>query len=202
MKLGIVDYGVGNIYSLKNALLRLEMEVVVSGDADVLESCSGIVLPGVGAFRDAVSNMREKGLDRVIPEQASKGKLVLGICLGMQLMFEYGTEDGRYEGLGLFKGGVDRIPCGVKVPHMGWNTLELRKECKALEGIRDGSYVYYVHSYYAKAEEAGCICAVSSYGAEIPAVVVKDNVVGLQFHPEKSGENGLTILKNIKEMII
>ena len=202
MKLAIVDYGVGNIYSLRNALMNLGAEVVVSKDAHVLDDCWGIVLPGVGAFGDAVSNMKSEGLDRVILEQASKGKLVLGICLGMQLMFRYSTEGGRYEGLGLFKGWVDRIPSDVKVPHMGWNTLEIRKDCKALKGIRSGSYVYYVHSYYARAENMEDICAVSSYGVEIPAVVVKDNVVGLQFHPEKSGENGLAILKNIKEMIV
>ncbi|HYE81377.1 MAG TPA: imidazole glycerol phosphate synthase subunit HisH [Clostridia bacterium] len=202
MKLGIVDYGVGNIYSLKKAFEYLGADIAVSRDAEVLDSCSGIVLPGVGAFCDAILNMKAEGLDQVILKQVAEGKPILGICLGMQLMFDYSMEGGRFEGLGLFKGWVDRIPDTVKVPHMGWNTLEKRNECKVLEGIKDEAYVYYVHSYFARAEAVSDICAVSSYGGDIPAVVMKDNIIGLQFHPEKSGETGLAILKNIKEMII
>ncbi|KUO71118.1 MAG: imidazole glycerol phosphate synthase subunit HisH [Clostridia bacterium BRH_c25] len=202
MKLGIVDYGVGNIYSLKKAFEYLEADTVVSKDAGVLDSCSGIVLPGVGAFCDAASNISAEELDKVILKQAAKGKLILGICLGMQLMFDYSTEGGRFEGLGLFKGWVDRIPENVKVPHMGWNTLEKKNECKVLEGINEGAYVYYVHSYFARTEDSRDICAVSGYGADIPAVVMRDNIIGLQFHPEKSGETGLAILKNIKEMVV
>jgi glutamine amidotransferase len=120
----------------------------------------------------------------------------------MQLLFDYSTEVVMTKGLGLLNGWVDRIPSSVKVPHMGWNTLEKKNECKVLEGIRDGAYVYYVHSYYARAENSTDICAVSSYGADIPAVVKRDNILGVQFHPEKSGETGLTILNNIKEMLI
>jgi len=202
VKLGIVDYGVGNIYSLKKALEHLEVDVVVSKDAKVLDGCSGIVLPGVGAFCDAVSNISADGLGQVITNQVLKGKLVLGICLGMQLMYDYSTEGGMHKGLGLISGWVDRIPDKVKVPHMGWNALSINKPCKALEGIEDGDYVYYVHSYYVRPEDSSCVCAGSSYGVDIPAVVVKENLVGMQFHPEKSGDTGLKILNNIKELII
>jgi len=202
MKLGIVDHGTGNIYSLKKALEHLGVDTVVSKDAKVLDSCSGIVLPGVGAFCDAASNMAADGLEQVIMNQAAKGKLVLGICLGMQLMYDYSTEGGMHKGLGLISGWVDRIPDKVKVPHMGWNTLSIQKESKVLEGIGDGDYVYYVHSYYVKPEDSYYVCACSSYGVDIPAVVVKENIVGMQFHPEKSGETGLKILNNLKELII
>jgi glutamine amidotransferase len=202
MKLGIVDYGTGNIYSLKKALEHLEVDAVVSKDPKILDSCSGIVLPGVGAFCDAALNMSGDGLDRVIMKQASKGKLVLGICLGMQLMYDYSTEGGKFKGLGLLSGWVDRIPDNVKVPHMGWNTLNIQKECNALKGVGQGDYVYYVHSYYVRDGESSDLCACSSYGVDIPAVVIKGNMVGMQFHPEKSGKTGLKILKNIKEMLI
>jgi len=202
MKLGIVDYGVGNIFSLRNAFAHIGVDTVVSKDAKVLDNCWGIILPGVGAFGDAAFNIAKGGLETVLKAQAAKGKLILGICLGMQLLFDYSTEGGTIGGLGLVKGWIDRLPEGVKVPHMGWNTLDLKNKCRALEGIPDGAYVYYVHSYYARAESSGEICAVSSYGAEIPAVVSKDNVLGMQFHPEKSGETGMKILNNIKEMLI
>jgi glutamine amidotransferase len=173
MKVGIVDYGVGNIYSLKKAFEYIGVDAVVSKNENVLNSCSGIILPGVGAFCDACSNISDSGLDDIIFTQAEKGKLIMGICLGMQLMFDYSTEGGIFKGLGLFKGWVDRIPDGIKVPHMGWNTLEKKKESKVLEGIKDEAYVYYVHSYYARAEENSDICAVTGYGASIPAVVEK-----------------------------
>ena len=202
MKLGIVDHGTGNIYSLKKALAHLGVDTVVSKDAKVLDSCSGIVLPGVGAFCDAASNMAADGLEQVIMNQAAKGKLVLGICLGMQLMYDYSTEGVMHKGLGLISGWVDRIPDKVKVPHMGWNTLSIPKASNVLEGIGDGDYVYYVHSYYVKPEDSYYVCACSSYGIDIPAVVVKENIVGMQFHPEKSGEIGLKILNNLKELII
>lgn len=202
MKLGIVDYGVGNIYSLKKAFLHIGVDTVVSKDERVLDDCSGIVLPGVGAISDATSNISAAGLDKVILDQAAKGKLVMGICLGMQLMFDYSTEGGVIKGLGLIHGWVDKIPDSAKVPHMGWNTLQKKNECKVLNGIKDGAYVYFVHSYYARTVDSKDVCAVSSYGVSIAAVVQKDNILGMQFHPEKSGEIGLALLKNIKEMII
>lgn len=202
MKLGIVDYGVGNIFSLKKAFEHIGVDTVVTKDAEVLDGCSGIVLPGVGAFCDAAANIEADGLDSVIRGQAAKGKPVLGICLGMQLLFNYSMEGGMIKGLGLISGWVERLPENVKVPHMGWNTLTLRGKCRLLEGISDGEYVYYVHSYYAKVENSREICAVSRYGADIAAVVQRENVMGMQFHPEKSGETGLKILNNFKEMLI
>ncbi|HNR04851.1 MAG TPA: imidazole glycerol phosphate synthase subunit HisH [Bacillota bacterium] len=202
MKLGIVDYGTGNIYSLQKALKHIGIDTVVSKDAIVLDCCSGIVLPGVGAFCDAAANMSAYGLEQVILNQTAKGKLVLGICLGMQLMYDYSMEGGMHKGLGLISGRVERIPDTAKVPHMGWNTLSIQKKSNVLEGIGDGDYVYYVHSYYVKPEDSTYVCACSSYGVDIPAVVVKENIVGMQFHPEKSGETGLKILNNLKELII
>ncbi|MGE5632298.1 MAG: imidazole glycerol phosphate synthase subunit HisH [Caulobacteraceae bacterium] len=202
MKLGIVDYGVGNIYSLRKALEQIGADTIVSGEAKILDSCSGIILPGVGAFGDAYSNMAGKGLDNIILEQAAKGKMILGICLGMQLLFEYSTEDNVCRGLGLLKGWVDKIPGTVKVPHMGWNSIEIKRSSRVLNGIENGDYVYFVHSYYAKAGQNSDICAYSSYGVDIPAVAARDNIFGMQFHPEKSGKTGLKILNNFKEMVI
>jgi glutamine amidotransferase len=202
MNIGIVDYGVGNIYSLKKAFEYIGVAAVASKDAEVLDNCAGIVLPGVGAFSDACSNISSSGLEDIILRQAAKGKLVLGICLGMQLLFDYSTEGGEFKGLGLMKGWIDRLPGNVKVPHMGWNTLHKKREGKVLKGIEEGAYVYYVHSYYARAEGSGDVCAFSRYGVDVPAVMERDNIIGMQFHPEKSGEIGLTILNNIKEMLI
>lgn len=201
MRIGIADYGVGNIYSLRNALESLEIETVVSKEAKVLDNCAGVVLPGVGAFADAISNMKAQGLDEAVMNQAAKGKLILGICLGMQILFDYSTEGGEYKGLGLLKGWVDRVPEDVKVPHMGWNTLKLQGEHKVLHGIKDGDYVYYVHSYYVRGADGSDVWALSSYGVDIPAVAGRGNIIGMQFHPEKSGETGLRILKNVKELI-
>lgn len=202
MKLGIVDYGVGNIFSLQNAFSHIGIDTVVSKDAKVLDNCTGIILPGVGAFSDAASNLAESGLDNLLKTQAAKGKLILGICLGMQLLYDYSTEGGSIRGLGLLKGWIDRLPEGIKVPHMGWNTMELRNECRALQGISERDHVYFVHSYYARVESSSEICAVCRHGVEITAVVKRDNILGIQFHPEKSGETGVKILKNIKEMLI
>ncbi len=204
MKLAIVDYGAGNIYSLEKALWHIGVETVVTSERRVLEGCSGIVLPGVAAFNDAALRIRDHDLSEVLRRQVKEGKLLLGICLGMQLFFEESEEGGcvpRTEGLGLLKGKVVRLPEGLKVPHMGWNTLEITKQGRALKGIGSGSFSYFVHSYYASAAETDCISATTDYGVQIPAVLEKDNVVGMQFHPEKSGETGMQILKNIKEML-
>ncbi|HWQ29511.1 MAG TPA: imidazole glycerol phosphate synthase subunit HisH [Negativicutes bacterium] len=202
MKLGIVDYGVGNIFSLKKAFEHIGVDTVVTKEEAVLDGCSGIILPGVGAFCDAAANLEADGLGSVIKEQAAKGKPILGICLGMQLLFDYSTEGGLLKGLGLINGQVERLPEDVKVPHMGWNTLTLRNNCRLFKGISDGEYVYYVHSYYARVEDNLEICAVTRYGIDIAAAVQRENVMGMQFHPEKSGETGLKILNNFKEMLI
>lgn len=205
MKLGIVDYGAGNIYSLEKAFWHIGVETVVTSEKQVLRSCSGIVLPGVAAFNDAAARICEYDLADTLREQVKKGKLLLGICLGMQLFYEESEEGDSFQkpkGLALLKGSVLRLPEGLKVPHMGWNTLEIKNQGSALKGIENGAFGYFVHSYYAEMPEAESVSATTDYGVPVPAVIEKDNLVGMQFHPEKSGETGLKILKNIKEMLV
>lgn len=197
----IVDYGVGNLFSLKCSLSALGQESVVTGDRDLLLSADRILLPGVGAFGDAAEKLRAKGLDSVLLTAAEKGIPLLGICLGMQLLFEESLEYGRHRGLGLIPGRVapfkEVLPEGMNIPHIGWNALTFRRtDCPILSGggCREGDYVYFVHSFYGSdCEEA--IAASTFYGVEIPAVVWRDRVYGCQFHPEKSGRVGLSILK-------
>lgn len=202
--LAIVDYGVGNLFSLKSSLASLGTEVVVTSDAEVLKSADRIILPGVGAFEDAAKKLRATGLDKVIKDLAEKGKPLLGICLGMQMLFEKSFEYGEHEGLGLIKGSVkpieDVIPKEYKIPHIGWNVLSFKGDTSPLwKYISDGDYVYFVHSYYA-ADCDESVIAVSEYGADLTAAVAKNNVFGCQFHPEKSGTVGLNILKAFTEM--
>ncbi len=195
----IVDYGVGNLFSLKSSLDMIGAEAVVTSDAEVIKKANKIILPGVGAFRDAVLKLRETGLDRVVIEEARSGKELLGICLGMQMLFEKSFEYGEWEGLGLLKGEIrpldTYIEKGLKVPHMGWNSLEFKKEnVPIFKYIENGDYVYFVHSYYAH----GCdksLAATSFYGGDVTAAVSLGNIHGCQFHPEKSGAVGLKILK-------
>ena len=195
----IVDYGVGNLFSLKCSLAAIGAEVTVTADPDVLASADQIILPGVGAFGDAAQKLRDSGLDAFVKEQAAAGKPLMGICLGMQLLFEKSYEYGEHSGLGLLKGqvvGMDgRLPADLKIPHMGWNALKLTKQARLLE---EGSYVYFVHSFYAENCEDS-IAAVTDYGIPITAAVEKGNVFGCQFHPEKSGNVGLGILKKFCE---
>lgn len=197
---GIIDYGVGNLFSLSSSLRAIGQEVTVSGDRAVLAQADRLVLPGVGAFADAARKLRDSGLDSFVQEQAARGVPLLGICLGMQLLFAQSLEYGCHPGLGLLPGRVvpmeGAIPPELKVPHMGWNRLE---HCRGrlLEGM-EGSWVYFVHSYYA----SGCdsvLAAVTDYGIPITAAVEQGNVFGCQFHPEKSGPAGLNILKRFCE---
>ncbi len=200
----IVDYGVGNLFSLKSSMEAIGAEIVVTGDVDTLRSAEKIILPGVGAFEDAVRKLRETGLDEVIIEEASKGKPVMGICLGMQMLLDKSFEYGEHQGLGLIKGEVrpidEVIPKGLKIPHIGWNALKFSKnKHQIFKYINDGDFVYFVHSYYgAKCEES--VIATAEYGAELTAAVAQGNVCGCQFHPEKSGDVGLKILKAFCEM--
>lgn len=201
----IVDYGVGNLFSLKSSVSCLGADVVVTGDAEVLQKADRIILPGVGAFGDAAEKLRKTGLDKVLRELAAEGKPLLGICLGMQLLFEKSYEYGVHEGLGLVKGTIkpiaDVIPSGYKIPHIGWNPLIFKKENELLSAINEGDCVYFVHSFYASDCDENVI-ATAEYGAELTAAVANGNVYGCQFHPEKSGAVGLSILKafiNIKE---
>lgn len=198
----VVDYGVGNLFSLTQSLKAIGADAVVTNDADVIRSADGIILPGVGAFEDARRKLSESGLDTVVCEEARKGKKLLGICLGMQMLFEESHEYGVHKGLGLLKGSVipmdGNIPEGLKIPHIGWNSLNIVSEHPIFKYVKENDYVYFVHSYYA----SGCdesLLATSEYGVPITAAVAKGNVTGMQFHPEKSGEVGLAILKAFSE---
>ena len=197
---GIIDYGVGNLFSLRSSFAAIGVEAFVSGDAAELAKADRLILPGVGAFGDAAEKLRATGLDAFVREQAAAGKPLMGICLGMQLLFERSYEYGEHFGLGLLKGQVvgmsGRLPEGLKIPHMGWNALKLTKAAKLLE---EGSYVYFVHSFYAENCEDS-LAAVTDYGLPITAAVEKDNIFGCQFHPEKSGNVGLAILKKFCEV--
>ena len=194
----IVDYGVGNLFSLRSSFAAIGADVTVSSEPSVIESAEKIVLPGVGAFGDAVKKLRDSGLDKVVIEQAKAGKKLLGICLGMQLLFEKSYEYGEWDGLGLLRGSVvpmeGKIPSDLMIPHIGWNALIKKREHPLLAGLSDGDCVYFVHSYYAEGCEDSLI-ATAEYGPELTAMVAKDNVAGAQFHPEKSADAGLSILK-------
>ena len=197
---GIIDYGVGNLFSLRSSFAAIGVEAFVSGDAAELAKADRLILPGVGAFGDAARKLRDSGLDAFVKEQAALGKPLMGICLGMQLLFEKSYEYGEHEGLGILKGQVvgmsGRLPADLKIPHMGWNALALTKPARLLE---EGSYVYFVHSFYAENCEDS-IAAVTDYGIPITAAVEKDHIFGCQFHPEKSGNVGLEILKKFCEV--
>lgn len=202
--IAIVDYGVGNLFSLISSMEAIGAETVVTGEAEVLRSADKIILPGVGAFEDAIGKLKATGLDEVIKEEASKGKPIMGICLGMQMLLDKSFEYGEHEGFGLIGGEVrpidEVVPKDLKIPHIGWNALTLREEKHEIfKYINSGDYVYFVHSYYGtKCDES--VIATAEYGAELTAAVARGNVCGCQFHPEKSGDVGLKILKAFSEM--
>ena len=202
--IAVIDYGVGNLFSLCRSLEAIGQQPVVTGDPALLRQADRLFLPGVGAFQDAIAKLRQTGLDQVIKEEAAKGKPILGICLGMQLLFEESLEFGRWEGLGLIPGKVvpmeGVIPADYKIPHIGWNALHFpQKDRHPLLGtVQEGDCVYFVHSVYATdCDEA--VIATAEYGAELTAAVARDNVMGCQFHPEKSGDVGLNILRTFCE---
>ena len=201
--LAIIDYGVGNLFSLQCSLKKIGVEAVVTKDADVIKNADSIILPGVGAFGDAAEKLRATGLVDVIKEQAQSGKPFLGICLGMQLLFDKGYEYGEHDGLGFIKGNVipleGKIPAELNIPHMGWNALSLDKNCPLFKYIEDGDCVYFVHSYFAT-DCNESVVATAEYGIPVTAAVGKGNIFGCQFHPEKSGETGLKILKAFCEI--
>ena len=199
----IVDYGVGNLFSLKSSLAAIGAEAVVTADPAVIRAAERVILPGVGAFGDAIAKLRETGLDRVVKEEAAAGKPLMGICLGMQLLFDKSLEYGKHEGLGLIKGEIrpiaEAIPENLKIPHIGWNALSFG-ECKhpLFRYLNEGDCVYFVHSYYGT-HCADSVIATAEYGAPLTAAVAKGNVMGCQFHPEKSGKAGLSILQAFVE---
>lgn len=196
--IAIIDYGVGNLFSLKSSFAALGEEAVVTSDVTEIMAAHRVILPGVGAFCDAAEKLRLTGLDRTVMEVAESGKPIMGICLGMQLLFEESYEYGRHRGLGLIPGAVrpiaDVIPKGLKIPHIGWNALDFKAESPIFKYIKNGDHVYFVHSYYA-ADCDDFVTATAEYGAPLTASVQRGNVFGCQFHPEKSGDVGLAILK-------
>lgn len=203
--IGIIDYGVGNIFSLQSSFKSLGADICFTGDKEKIRNCDKIILPGVGAFEDAAKKLQETGLGELVCEEAKKGKYIMGICLGMQMMFDKSYEYGEHNGLSIIKGNVVSLAdvCkNVKIPHMGWNSLQFPKEkekSRIFKYINEGDYVYFVHSYYATDCKESTI-AVTEYEAEVTAAVEKDNVFALQFHPEKSGNVGLNILKAFCDM--
>ncbi len=200
----IIDYGVGNLFSLKSSFAAIGVEATVSADPEVLRGADRLILPGVGAFGDAAAKLRESGLDKVLLEEVAKGKPLMGICLGMQMLLDVSFEYGEHKGLGLIPGEIrpiaDVIPENLPIPQIGWNSLRLKGEKHPIfKYINDGDFVYFVHSYYG-ANCAESVIADTEYGAYLTAAVAKDNVCGCQFHPEKSGKVGLSILKAFCEI--
>ena len=200
--IAIIDYGVGNLFSLRSSLDMIGAESIVTSDPETIRSADKILLPGVGAFEDAKRKLSESGLDKLILELVAGGKKIMGICLGMQMLFERSLEYGEHKGLGLLSGSVipmqGTIPDGLQIPHIGWNRLNVVSEHPVFKYTKNGDYVYFVHSYYA----SGCedsLLATTDYGINLTAAVAKDNVAGMQFHPEKSGECGLNILRAFAE---
>ena len=203
MKIAIIDYGMGNLHSAAKALEKVGAQVTVTRDPELVRQADKVILPGVGAFGDCMKNLNERGLAPVIHEVIAAGKPFLGICVGLQMLFEGSEEDPGVAGLGIFKGMVRKIAApGLKIPHMGWNNLEYRTSSSLFQGLPPAAYVYFVHSYHAVPTDESCITAVSDYGGQVTAAVGRGLVQAVQFHPEKSSAVGLKILANFKEMSI
>ena len=194
--IGIIDYGMGNLYSLSKALERLGYEYEFVSRPERLQEYAGLILPGVGAFGDAIDNIRELDLEAAIHEYAGAGRPILGICLGMQLLFEKSEEHGEHRGLALLQGEVVRFRGAYKVPHMGWNQLQLQKGHPLLDGVEEGEYAYFVHSYHVRVQNQDDLLATTDYHQQVTAIVGQGSVYGMQFHPEKSGETGMRLLRN------
>ena len=196
--IAIIDYDAGNLKSVEKALLHIGEEAVITGDPDVIRSADRVILPGVGAFGDCMRQLESRDLIDVVKEAAASGKPFLGICLGLQLLFEDSEESPGVPGLGILKGHIKRIPDqpGLKIPHIGWNSLEFPRQGRLFAGLEENPYVYFVHSYYLKAEDPSIVTARTEYSVSIDASVEVGNVFACQFHPEKSGEVGLAILRN------
>ncbi|MDM5154031.1 imidazole glycerol phosphate synthase subunit HisH [Bacillus sp. DX1.1] len=198
--IAIVDYGMGNIRSVEQALTRIGAEHIVTDDREKILRSDGVILPGVGAFPKAIDALQEKELISVLQETAVQGKPLLGICLGMQLLFEKSEEIQSTKGLGLLPGVIRKLKVPYKIPHMGWNPLKKKQEIPLWNDVGEGSFVYYVHSYYADCP-SDIVCGVSDYGIDIPGLVAKENIFGAQFHPEKSGDIGIQMLRNFKGVV-
>ncbi|MBP1906576.1 glutamine amidotransferase [Paenibacillus turicensis] len=203
MKVAIVDYGMGNLHSVGKAVERLGHQVIVAASQAEIEAADGVILPGVGAFGDAMKQLSQTGLDKVLQDVVTRGQPLLGICLGMQLLFDESVEHGNYQGLGILPGKVVRFVEGeLKIPHMGWNKLQFKAENDALlAGLEEG-YVYFVHSYHVLPTDRADLLAVTDYGHEVTAIVGRGNVYGMQFHPEKSSELGMALLESFLNNVV
>lgn len=199
--IAIVDYGMGNLRSVQRAFEYVGAEAIVTDHRAIIESASAVVLPGVGAFGKAMSNLKRAGLADVIRQVIARGRPFLGICLGLQLLFKESEEMGQHRGLSVFDGMVKRFNVGLKVPQIGWNQIHVQQASPLLEGFADGSYAYFVHSYYVVPADPEIVLATTDYGINYPSVIGQDNVFGLQFHPEKSQTVGLRILRNFTALV-
>ncbi|MCW2278017.1 imidazole glycerol phosphate synthase subunit HisH [Heliophilum fasciatum] len=199
--IAIIDYGMGNLRSVQKGLEKAGYASVITADPEQVRQAPGVILPGVGAFADAMNNLRTSGMIEPIQEVVAAGKPFLGICLGFQLMFEASEEGGNFQGLGIFPGQVRRLPPGLKVPHMGWNALTIRQANPFMDGISDGAEFYFVHSYYVDPADPGLIIATADYGLHFCAIAGREHVFGAQFHPEKSSDLGLKILENFGKQV-
>lgn len=195
----IIDYNVGNLASVKQGFLRAGIETTISQDEVVIRNASSLILPGVGAFKESLDALKQSGLIPAILDHINANKPLIGICLGMQLLYEYSEEYGLHQGLGIFKGTIKKIIGDVKIPHMGWNTLEIINDDPIVSNLKEASDVYFVHSYYADSSDG--VIATTHYGVMIPAIIKKGNVYATQFHPEKSGDIGIEILKGYKKIL-
>jgi glutamine amidotransferase len=201
MYIAIVDYNMGNIKSVENAFRRIGADVKVTAKPEIISGAKAVVLPGVGAFRDAIGNLKRLGLFECIIDTISRDKPFLGICIGLQVLFEYSMEGAKSLGLGIFKGSVEKIPDGVKIPHMGWNKIGIiKKESRLFQGIVSGESFYFVHSYHAVCADREIISSTTDYGIDIVSSIEKGNTYAVQFHPEKSSTYGLKVLKNFMEI--
>lgn len=198
--IAIIDYGMGNLRSVQKALQFVGQDAVITSDLDEINKADKIVLPGVGAIGDAMETIRKKGFDKAIYKACDEGKPFLGICLGMQMVFDKSYEYGEHKGLGLIPGTIQLLPDNVKKPHIGWNNLNVKMRAPLFENTGESPYVYFVHSYYLQAKDPSIVKATCQYGVQIHASVEKDNVFACQFHPEKSGEVGLAILQNFADL--
>ena len=200
--IAIIDYGVGNLRSVEKAMHFIGLKAEITSDPDTARRADAVILPGVGAYSDAIKSLIKHGMADVVREAVNQNKPFLGICLGMQLLFDYSEEGGNVKGLGLFEGAIKSLPVssGLKVPHMGWNLLKV-KDSPLFKGLPDKPYVYFVHSFYLEAKDRQLVAATCNYGVEFDAAIGRGNVFATQFHPEKSGEIGLTILKNWASLI-
>jgi glutamine amidotransferase len=196
----VVDYGAGNLRSVAIALARLGFDPVVTSEPEVVQGADALILPGVGAAADTMSNLARRGLVEPIREYIASGRPFLGVCMGLQVLFSLSEEGGEHPCLDILPGRVRRLPEGLKVPHMGWNSVRQRCPHPIFDGIPDGAFFYFVHSYYANAEDPSLVVGEADYGVTFPAVVAKDNIVATQFHPEKSAESGLQLYKNFLRM--